>query len=193
MNKEAYTMNESSTTKRSKTALPTVGILLVIVATVLIIIFFLIGQIVVSGDFPTPIATESITCESNSLAYPFFTYDNSSSGSTKINAIFQNDKLSSISLIYTLTYPDNSTAEKSRTENHAAMNISFQENQLPADALGATYSVNKNTFQLSLYVASNEFTSKSQKYFLLDNLNINNRKTIKTIYEQKGFKCLENN
>ena len=65
-----------------------VGILCIVVAIVLLLLYFMQGKITVTDHGGEIETTESITCTSNKVAYPYFKEDNSKKKDLKINAIF---------------------------------------------------------------------------------------------------------
>ena len=187
---------ENNTHKKKqghKWILVLIGIILIVTAFVLLILFLLQGNTKTIGEGGSIETTEAITCEGNNIAYPYFKYDNSKEKSLKINAIFDNNKLETITLTYKLTYDDAKQAEQSSAENHASLNTQFAEDSLGADALSAHFSLLKNAMQLSLHADAKEVTGITSKYFLMDNDNGNHKKeSLTKIFNSKGLDCIIN-
>ena len=191
-------MNEFSD-KKSKNGLPiwTFLILILIFGAVLaILISGMSGQITVTGGGEDYTVSETIVCESETTAYPLFTFDNSDSKNLKINAFFEDDVLHSIALYYRLDYSDIDMAKKSESVNHGNMNLSFYDDGMETDDLNAKYSFIDNSLQMSIYIKSDEFGQKPFRYFMLNNI-YNAEKLTKEkmakIYNEAGLDCVIKN
>ena len=170
-----------------------IGMFLVIVAVVLLLAFFLRGQTTVSGENPDVKSTISLNCVSDDYKYDFFPYDNSDNKNLKIDIIFENEKVSSASLVYMLYYQDVESITESDAENHASMNINFSKDGLEADALNANFSKLSDGLKMSLYANIEDINDVTSKYFLLDYFDKGYTiKNIQRIYESKGLICKSN-
>lgn len=170
-----------------------IGMFLVIVAVVLLLAFFLRGQTTVSGENPDVKSTISLNCVSNDYKYDFFPYDNSDNKNLKIDIIFENEKVSSASLVYMLYYQNAENITESDAENHASMNINFSKDGLEADALNANFSKLSDGLKMSLYANIEDINDVTSKYFLLDYFDKGYTiKNIQRIYESKGLICKSN-
>lgn len=180
---------------KSGVVMKVAGAVLIVAAVVLLAVFLVNGQTQVGGAYPAPVTSKTLVCETSGLAHPVAGDKFATSSTMKINAIIDGEKLKVISLIYTTNYADEVAAEDGRNEEHAAMNLSYADEGLEVDALGASYSRSGTKVTMSLYATANEVNSVSEKYLLLDGLGTGNytAKLMKTAYEQKGFKCIENN
>lgn len=182
-------------TKKAKKKSPSsswlmvMGIVLILVAAVLLVWFFLHGETKVSGGWPEPEVSVAVVCKSESFEYPFFTYDQSSSKTTEINAVFKDDKLSMLSFIYTLGYGNEAASTESEARNHAAMNISFGNAGLEADALGASYSVLSDAMKFSLSADGNAARGIGARYFMLTGGETYNVGRLMANYQGQGFEC----
>lgn len=173
-----------------KTVLQSLGLCLLIIAVILIVIFFLNGSTTIYNDGGEIATTESITCESSEVSYPFFAFDNSDRKQLKINVLLSNNKIDQLSLIYRLYYNSSSDINTSETLNHANMNKHFGISGLTADALGAKYSKLDDSLQLTLNSKAKEINEISAKYYLLDEAaNYYNKETITKNYNSKGLDC----
>lgn len=175
-----------------------VGSLLLVTAVVLILLYFMQGSSTTTDNGGTSEVVESLSCEGVKGDYPFFKHvDGVDEKSTKVNAIFNNDKLNTISFTYKITYKDKNKDHKEIKQvsdnNMFDMTEDFQESGLSADALEMRFSTLTNGIQMSLYTDSKGLSNISSKYFLLDSANgsykINN---VKKIYENMGMKCTAN-
>lgn len=170
-----------------------IGMFLVIVAVVLLLAFFLRGQTTVSGENPDVKSTISLNCVSDDYKYDFFPYDNSDNKNLKIDIIFENEKVSSASLVYMLYYQNAENITESDAENHASMNINFSKDGLEADALNANFSKLSDGLKMSLYANIEDINDVTSKYFLLDYFDKGYTiKNIQRIYESKGLICKSN-
>ncbi len=178
-----------------------VWVLVIVVAVVVIGIFVailirsMIGETTTGGGSEGMVSTQNLICERSGMIYPVFTYDNSDSKILKINVVFTNDKLSTISLSNRLSYETKDQAEASEANNHAAMNKSFGA-RYGADAFNAVYSIVNSDFMMTLYASSADLNSDSAKYFLLETNSgrvPSSQKEVQKALADKGVKCVENN
>ena len=177
-------------TERNKRYLGVVGVFLIIIAIVLFIIFLLRGQTVISGGWQGSEETQSITCESSNIDYPLFRDNNSTTKNTKIRAIFGNDNLKTISIVYTLFFDEPTQASRSEAQNHAEMADHFNEDKLGVDALGISYSINNDKLVTTMVASANQINDKTLKYFLLNYKNNLTQKDIEQSYINQGFTCV---
>lgn len=154
--------------EKRKSKFTSIILVLVFVAAIVIVVLLMNGKTTITGDFEGSKKIETLACWSDTISYPIFKYDNSSTKSLKINAMFENEKLSSISLYYKLGYPNEEMMRKSESVNHAAMNLSFYDNGMGTDDLEAKYSFVNNSLQMSIYIKSANLDNKSLRYFMLD-------------------------
>lgn len=158
------------------------------------IIFFLTqGSNITTGGYPDNVSDESLICTATDINYPVFTYDNSTKKEVKINILASEDKVKSISLIYSLYYNDMQSIKGSEAHNHAAMNTSFGKNNLSADSFNANYARLEDRMRMSLYVSGSDITTTALKYFFINAENVpENIATYKNIYKDNGFNCEAN-
>lgn len=178
--------------RRGKTNWPaTIGTTLLLTAIVLIICFFLQGETKVTNNDVAVEASKSLACEVEGVQYPFFDYDNSTKKTTKINAIFNGDKLDTISLIQELYYNSSDEIVRSEAENHAALNLKTQGEGLGPDAFGANYAKLSDRLKFSMYAKAEQLKYETVKYFELDWVESGtyNLPTMEKIYTEKGFDC----
>lgn len=161
---------------------------IITVVIVIIVIFLMNGETKTTGNYPGDATTESLKCVGKNMPYKFFTKDNPSSAEIKINAIFNQDKIDSISLIHRTTYDNEADAETNSNIHKGDMNINFQNKGMKPFSLGAAYSLDKKVAQMSLYATSNELNDDTIKYFMLESLpkDLNG---YKKGYTSQGFKC----
>lgn len=166
------------------------GLCLVIVAIIVIILFFLKGNTVISNTGGDTTTTEALACESSKVSYPYFTYDNSTKKNMKINIIFMNNKIDSISLIYNLYYNSAEEINRSESLNHAEMNKNFATKGLDADSLDAKYSKLDTSLQMTLNAETQKINEISARYFLLDKAASSyNMDSLSKQYNSKGLDC----
>ena len=166
------------------------GIILIIAAALFLILFFLKGETTIDNSSMGVTKSESLVCTNEGILYPFFTYDETAQRTMKVNVVFQNDELSSLSLIYTSYYDDMDKIGKSININQVNMNKIFIDDGLAFDALGLYFSKMSNGVQFGLYAKANEINNISKKYFLLDSYDDGlAREEIMQKYISKGFNC----
>lgn len=167
-------------------------LVLIFVIIIAIIINSLRGNTTYTGSFDDGKKTDTLVCQSDQVSYPIFNYDNSNSKSLKINAIFEDEKIGSISLFYKLNYSNGEMAKKSESVNHAAMSESFASDGMKFDDLNSKYSFLDNSLQISLYAKNSGLNEKSLRYFMLYNIyevgNLTKEEMAK-IYNNAGLDC----
>lgn len=170
----------------------TIGIVLFLFAGIFLAWYLSVGEIVITNSRGDVERAHMLSCESEMVSYPFFTYDKAEGRLLKIDAIFENDKLARISLYYKLDYNDASQIQESEVNNHIAMNNAFKEDGLVVDSFGANYSKFFDGLQLSLYAESKDLNGVKEKYFLLDGLSGNYwLDEVKQQMNKMGFDCIE--
>ena len=184
-------MEDKKKVKKVGWLVPT-SLVLIFVAIIAIIILLLNGETKITGEFEGQKNTEALICEGEETAYPIFKYDNANSKSLKINAVFEDEKLTSISLIYKLDYDTEEEMKKSESVNHVAMSDNFADDGMEFDDLNSKYSFLDNSLQFSLYGRGDELNQKSLRYFMLLNIydkdKLTKEKAAKT-YNEKGLDC----
>lgn len=171
-----------------------IGIFLIIVSIISITIFLLKGQTTITGQNGSVISSESLVCESENQNYQFLSYDHAIRKTAKISALFNNNELSSISLLYALYYSDSELIETSRTINSAQLNVFYSKDGLPANSFSKSVSSSNATVIISLYADKANFNNKTSKYFMADNLGEKSSpEDFEKLYTEKGFTCRDNN
>ncbi|MBQ3348646.1 hypothetical protein IJG90_03990 [Candidatus Saccharibacteria bacterium] len=169
------------------------GILLFVVAGVLIIWFFLHGETTVTGGFPEPESSESISCEVTGKVNDIFNIDDTSKVTTRVTATFLESKLSSISLVYSLYYNDSTAIGASESKNHAAINLATQSEGLGSDIFNLHFNKLTDRLEIRLYTEADNINNKNSKYLMMNGLSDDGAYTktlIEKIYESQGFKCV---
>ena len=170
--------------------------MLIIVAVVLFVWFFLHGESEVKSKELSVQSESSLVCSSNTVKYPFFAEDVASGTEVKIYGIFSSDtdKLNTVSLRVTKYYDDSTKVMRSEAENHGRMNHSFADSGYGADALGATYSVQEDKLVFSLYTSKpSNSDAEWKKYFLIDGVTDLSASKLKDAYTKLGFVCEKQN
>ena len=178
--------------KNNKTKMIIAGIMLICVAIVCVAGILMQGGTTVTGSYEGLRKREALTCESDLMVYPLFKFDESIGKSLKINVIFGEGGLGSISLLYKLDYTNIQDARFSEAYNHAEMNKTFSKDGLGVDALGVKYGVLSDGLQFSIYSKGDEISNKILKYFMLDDVgDIKNltREKMTKVYNNIGLNC----
>ena len=174
------------------------GSILLIAAVVLILLYFMTGSVTVSDNGGGKETTESLACEGEKTEYPFFKHTEGVDGkSMKVNAVFNDDKLETISFVYKISYKDKNKdpkeIEQTKTSNYFDVTKEFEESGLTVGALGVSFSTVSDGVQMSLYADSKGLSSISSKFLMLDSANGSYRiSNLKKIYENLGLKCVVN-
>ncbi|MBO7718370.1 hypothetical protein J6S37_02655 [Candidatus Saccharibacteria bacterium] len=169
-------------------------VLAVFLGTVIIFVliaFFLMngsGKIInTEGDISV---TESMVCSENGIIYPFFTYDNSNSKNIKINVVFKDDKLDTISLIASLYYSTAEQIKQSSASNHAALYESFYADSMSADLFDMHFSTLDDAMQMTLYTDAKKLNGMNSKYFLIDSVSGFTKEKLKKEFNSHGLNCV---
>lgn len=171
-----------------KTILIVIGITLFVIAVILLLWFLLKGETKTTGEWTGAETTKSLSCKADNLPYPVYETGNVLNSTTQVNATFDSDKINSISLLYKASYTSAKIAKAENDALTAAMNINFGKNGMEAFSLNATFNVNDNTTQMSLYANQPDLNDNSVKYFMLDDLP-SKIDDYQKAYQAKGFKC----
>lgn len=167
-----------------------VGIIFVVVIIVLVIIFLLRGEVSVSKPETDTYAASAIACDGEGIAYPFFAYDSSTSKDIKVNMVFRDDELETISLTYKIYYDSENVIDQSATDNSIAMKRHFNQDGLGMDALGMKFSRLTDATQMTLYTGAGVLNGIAKKYFLIDDDMANyDKNSLYELYVKKGLKC----
>ncbi|MBQ6461583.1 hypothetical protein IJJ36_04140 [Candidatus Saccharibacteria bacterium] len=168
------------------------GCFFAVIAIVLIVSLLSQRRLIMGGDIEDT-HIKSLTCESDSYLYPFFVFDQSIKKEFKIILTFDERSFKTISLQQMLYYDDDEYIKQSETKNHAAMNISFGENGLKADALDAVYARRKDGMRFGIYGVREGISDNAMRYFLLDEAEGYDYDNVKLIYEGLGMICTSMN
>lgn len=168
--KRRFMEQEAQKTKKKKKSktdwLGSIGLTLILTAVALLIWFFLNGQTTVTGEQTGVTQTSSLTCKIENAQYPIFTVDEATKKETEVKVLFDGDRMNSVSLTQTMYYDSPENAKMSRNHNHAAMNTSFGNAGLAADAFNANYTATDDRMIMTLYAAESEYNEVTAKYFL---------------------------
>lgn len=173
-----------------------IGIILIIVAVVAILLFLMRGSTTVSGGYPEPESSESITCEASDIDFPVLKTADIADKTARVTATFNKDALVSIAFVYSMYYGSSNAVNGGEAVQHAAINLSSQGEGLGPDIFNLHFNKLSNRLELRLYTDASHIDLKSAKYLMLteypDN-GIYTKSHIQTIYENQGYKCVANN
>lgn len=189
---------EESTEKSRKKTNKNWYILMLVVGIIILIVFIIWllmkGDIKTTGEYPDDVKNSSLSCTTAGFKYPFSKYDESTKKETTVNILFINNKIDSITLIYTLNYDTERGIIASEANIHADMNKSFADSGLGVDALGANYAKTDNAMTLTLHADKGILDANSGKYFLINDIPIDSSISVYARnYKNQGFKCNKNN
>ena len=170
-----------------------VSVILILVAIIAFLLLLLNGETIVTGEFDGNKIVETLICESDKVVYTFFPFDESDSKYLKINAVFEDEKLDTISLMYKLNYGDEESLSFSEARNRAEMNKKFNNDEMKPDSLSAKYGIMSDGMQFSIYAKGDEISGKTLKYFMLNNIYDINRldkEKMAKYYNNAGLDCV---
>jgi len=184
--------------KKNRTNLAILISIMLIVATITLIIGFLLrGKTTVTGNFPDPVSSDSIICEGDNIEYPYFKTSTAEKTTTRITSTFTDGKLSSVSMVYSLFDDNSSTINNSESANHARINLATQADGLGSDIFNLHFSKLADRLEARFYAEAKDINNVSSKYLMLEPLSDNNavysKNFVQKNYEAKGLKCLAEN
>lgn len=186
-------MDKTNRTKKSGMAGVLVGVGLMLVAAVMLAVLILKEDhksvYKNSGESKQTQRVESVTCESSTIRYPFFEYDNATGRNLRITASMAGEELRAVSLQYILYYNSADEIINSEAVNHAAMNNHFYVKGLGTDAIGALYAKLSDAMRFSLYQAADTMVESEKEFLLLDKASGYSKDSIKEYFEGLGMEC----
>ena len=214
-------MKRKSRKKNLKWLNVLMGCLLIVVAIVAILMFFMQGQSNFTQSDGETEKVISLVCEGDNINYPIFDSDKddkieeneksdkdnvSTSNSDnrkdknekktselKINMVMDGDMLNTISFVYKQFFDNKNAAENATVRNEAAMGEAFSADKLSLDTFSRNQSNLGDASQLSLYAERRQLSSQTAKYFMLEDAAGSYRKdSLTKVYKSKGLKCTEN-
>lgn len=169
------------------------GIIFIVVAVVLVILFLLQGKTFMSTSDGELKNTSALSCTGTDIEYPFIVND-TKNHSMKIKIIFQSGQLNTISLTYQMYYDSVSKIEQNVTDSSIALDKAFYQDGLPPDSLGSKFSALSNSAQMSIFSEAANLNDITAKYFLLEDTENNyTQNNLKEAYEEKGLECIAKN
>jgi len=159
---------------------------------VLIIIWLLRGKTTTTGQYPANVRNESLSCLATDKAYEPANRTSSDNKELKIDMIFYGiEKLSSVSLKYTLTFASNEEAYSAEAFNHAGFNLGLQNRGFSSGLFNNKFSLMDNVVVLTLRADANELDEElAREYFLLDRDELpETMSDFRRHYESTGFSC----
>ena len=192
--KEKRTKGEKAEGKNHK-ALKLTVFLLFLVIIIFIILWLLHGKTTVSGQYPENIKNESLECTSDKIVYEKINSVDSNNKELKIVAVFVNEnKLSSISLRYALTYPTESEAYSAESVSHVQFGRSLSADGLSFEEFNNKFSIVGDKLIVTLYATGGDFKEYANSYFLIGQNDFpQSLVDFRKIYEEQGFICASTN
>lgn len=183
-------MKEESKKHKENNRLTKVGLSLIFVAVILLILYFLHGETTIEKGYLGIDGSDAFSCSANDVDY-FFTDSPQSFGNTvTINAIFLNDELRNIFIIYSLLYAEEIDSLHGTSRLGIAMDKEFGKNSINPDNFNATYSTHDKRAQMTMYAKADEINTITGKYFMTNGI----AKTYQVMlneYINAGFECSE--
>lgn len=133
---------------------------------------------------------DAVTCESDTMSYPFFEFDNAVRKNLKIVVSLDERGVRTVDLQYALYYNEPEMIVKSEAANHAAMNNQFYESGLGSDAVGATYSILNDSLQLNLHQTGDKMTAAEGEFLLINGILEYNQANVMRHFEELGMSCV---
>lgn len=173
-----------------------IGILLIVASVVLIIWFFLKGEVTVTGSYPKPETSDSITCIGADIPYPYFRTDGVSKTIINVTGVFEDDKLSTISLIYSIYYSNPNDVNRNIAVNQANINLATQADGLGSNIFNIHFSEFSDHIDARFYAEAKDITARSSKYLMLNSAlehDTYSKSLVEKIYTKQGLDCIVKN
>ncbi len=170
-----------------------IGILLIVTSAVFFVWFLLSGEVTVTGSYPDPETSNSITCTGTDIIYPYFITDGVYKTTIQTSATFEHDKLSTISLAYSMYYNNPGDISRYITVNQAGLNIATQADGLGANIFNIHFNELKDHAEARLYAEAKDISHRSAKYLMLNsaiNYETYSKSVIEQIYTRQGLDCI---
>ena len=171
--------------------LATAGISLMLTAVALMLWYFVHGETTVSGSNPSDETSVSLSCSTESKPYEYFVRDGSLSKKITVQAMFDDDTVKSISLVYKLNYDNLEDARASESTNHAGFNITLNKAGVSDKIVNPNYSYDESGLRFSLYVDASNYNTSTVRLFMIHGGDATkDMAAIKRNYENQGFECM---
>lgn len=176
-----------------------VGVLAVIIIVVVALLIGTLGKTSIYVDNTANIKAESMTCIGKSVDYPKLpnTYD-AIRRQIDVNLFFENDKVTTIGLVYTLIFNNEENAKKAENlllgdYRKAAKDAGFDT----ADPINEKFSTYKSNTILNLYAEGKEINGRSAPFLLIETdesgqIVPKDKSQYKKNYEKQNFSCKNN-
>ena len=191
--KEQTEQKSEPKTNKNHKALKLVIVLLILAIVVAVIIWLLRGKTTTAGQYPANVRNESLSCSATDKAYEPANRVSSDNKELKIDMIFYGaEKLSAMSLKYTLTFASNEEAYSAEAFNRAGFNLGLQERGFSSGLFNNKFSLMDNILVLTLRADADEIEEEelTREYFLLDRSAFpKNLSDFRKHYESAGFTC----
>ena len=177
--------------------------LVVDIIIVLLIAAFVIALIVILNSGKETVTTtttdqdkkDMLICKNHDDEKSFFKSSyQPSSVSHELRMIVSGNKLDTITMTYTGTYDDPTTAERARALMHADHNILLGSNNISEDIFSSLFSSEGSVVKIELFGRASDINSVTSKLFYIDTSEFYKVKNmsssgLKTTFENKGFSC----
>lgn len=137
---------------------------------------------------------DALVCKIDDIDDVFFESEYAISDRHEIKAMFEEDKLSSLSYSYYGSFESNDVAKTVDATMHGKYNKYLGERSLSQNSLNPVFSVMENDTKVSLYAKNSEVTNQTAMFFFVDSdefqrLSSRNINELKEMYEKKDFTC----
>lgn len=170
------------------------GIFLIILAVVAVALILLLrGRETITGEFPSIVVNEALTCKKANTAYAKIGALSSKSQEIIVTMIFnETTSLNKISLDYALGYDSSQAVTRADASARAQFNERLGADKFSSTEFDNKFSMLKDKLLVSIYGDSSDLESSTRaSYFMLDA----RKGTPETLedfrkaYEKQGFKC----
>lgn len=172
-----------------------IGIILILIAGMFLLWFFLRGEVRVSGGYPDDEISRSILCKIENLEYPFGDltgYARPKDSSIDVNAIFNNEQIKTVSLVYKMNFANSENVAGIKSGLSFSVKKNMSLDGLDSSKLGVDFISYDDVVRMNMYANVEELEdADARKYFLIDEAPLNEKSYVEN-YEKQGFRCIEN-
>lgn len=175
-----------------------IGVFCIVLAIVLAIVFILSDhhetRTTVNKDEEDMTSMDCNTNELSENVEPFFDYGDPVTTAHEIKTVFRNDKLDVVTYKYNGTYDSEKLAEEEMSSMHAQYNKYLGEHGIDQSVANPNFSRNNETVNIALYLEKDKLDHYTAEIFFISDDEFAtakdfSKKTMKELYESKGFSC----
>ena len=159
------------------------------------VIWLFRGKTTTSGEYPSPVITQSLLCRKANAQYPKITGADSENKKIEITMIFNGTtSLRKISLDYTLFYNTAAEIKKANITARNRFGVDLGNTNFPVTVFDNKFSSYEDRLVISMYGTENDISDELRASYFMVNLKEQasipkSLNDYKEVYESQGFNC----